>query len=166
MQHNHPFNNDIGIGISQVDLRATPNNSNVSPPKHRFYVNHTGTLGASDTENTIIGGKTVERDGDSSKKEGDGTCLTCGKKATPTTSPLMSPDTIVDRLELSPLQKYTQQLLEGRSIAHIVEDRLALHESFVHLGDTDSDEGASHSIDDTDDCPPLVNNLHEMRSFM
>ena len=29
-----------------------------------------------------------------------------------------------------------------------------------------SSSPAQHSIDDTDDCPPLVDNLHEMRSFM
>jgi hypothetical protein len=90
-------------------------------------------------ENTINCGKKVDRDSDGSRKEGSGACLIRGNKADPTTSPLISPDTIVDRLELSPLQKYTQQLLKGRSMAQIVDDRLALHESFlllVDLGDT------------------------------
>jgi hypothetical protein len=35
MQHNRPFNNDIGIGIAQVNLKAAPNTDD-SKVFHRY----------------------------------------------------------------------------------------------------------------------------------
>lgn len=167
MQRSHKSSNrSIRDISSQAENRATSIkfDSKVSSPKRICFRDHSGKMVASSGADTTIGiGKGIELNID---KDCEASMSQWKKPILASAAPRTF---MLSEAETSPMHKYTQQLLNGRSIAQIVDDRIATHESFLllsDLGDHDFDDSESFDSNDTDGCPPLEDNLRQMRSFM